>query len=71
MLPLGRRGTAGFAMVLFGLAHLTDWPFPRGGAQALADALAARLREGAGRSGPATPWRRSPSCRPAVPSCAT
>jgi phytoene dehydrogenase-like protein len=43
VLPLTRRGTAGFGMVLLGLAHLTGWRFPRGGAQTLADALAARL----------------------------
>jgi phytoene dehydrogenase-like protein len=43
VLPLARRGSAGFGMVLLALAHLTGWPFPRGGAQALADALAARL----------------------------
>jgi phytoene dehydrogenase-like protein len=45
LLPLARRGTAGFGMLLLGLAHLTGWPFPRGGAQSLADSLAARLRE--------------------------
>jgi phytoene dehydrogenase-like protein len=32
-------------MVLLGLAHLTGWPFPHGGAQSLADTFGARLRE--------------------------
>jgi phytoene dehydrogenase-like protein len=44
-LPLEQSGSASFALVLLTLAHVTGWPFPRGGAQALADALAARLRE--------------------------
>jgi phytoene dehydrogenase-like protein len=45
MLPLERRPSAGFALALLGSAHAVGWPFPRGGAQALADALAARLLE--------------------------
>ena len=45
MLPLERRPSAGFALALLGTAHAVGWPFPRGGAQALSDALAARLRE--------------------------
>jgi phytoene dehydrogenase-like protein len=44
VLPLDRKGTAGFGLGLLGLAHSHGWPFPRGGSQALADALAARLR---------------------------
>jgi phytoene dehydrogenase-like protein len=44
MLPLERRPSAGFALVLLTLGHAVGWPFPRGGAQRLADALAARLR---------------------------
>jgi phytoene dehydrogenase-like protein len=43
MLPLERRPAAGFALVLGALAHVVGWPFPRGGAQRIADALAARL----------------------------
>jgi phytoene dehydrogenase-like protein len=43
VLPLEGAGTAGFGMVLLGLAHQVGWPFPRGGSQALADALAQRL----------------------------
>jgi phytoene dehydrogenase-like protein len=45
VLPLDRRGSAGFGLTLLALAHETGWPFPRGGSQAIADVLAARLRE--------------------------
>ncbi|GAA5511951.1 thiamine thiazole synthase [Deinococcus carri] len=42
-LPLGTPGTGAAALLLGTLAHTVGWPFPRGGAQALADALAAYL----------------------------
>jgi phytoene dehydrogenase-like protein len=42
-LPLERRASASFGLVLLTLAHVSGWPFPRGGSQAIADALAARL----------------------------
>jgi phytoene dehydrogenase-like protein len=42
-LPLEYRGSAAFGLVLLLLGHATGWPFPRGGSQAIADALAARL----------------------------
>jgi phytoene dehydrogenase-like protein len=45
MLPLERRPSAGFGLALVTLGHVVGWPFPRGGSQRLADALAARLRE--------------------------
>jgi phytoene dehydrogenase-like protein len=45
MLPLERRPSAGFGLTLAVLGHVVGWPFPRGGSQRLADALAARLRE--------------------------
>ncbi len=45
MLPLERRPSAGFALALLVLGHAVGWPFPRGGSQRIADALAARLRE--------------------------
>jgi len=45
MLPLETRPSAGFALVLLVLGHAVGWPFPRGGSQAIADALAHRLRE--------------------------
>jgi phytoene dehydrogenase-like protein len=44
MLPLDRRPTAGVGLALNLVAHVAGWPIPRGGAQALADALAAHLR---------------------------
>ncbi len=45
MLPLERRPSAGFGLALIVLGHVVGWPFPRGGSQRLADALAAKLRE--------------------------
>ncbi|HEV8675703.1 MAG TPA: NAD(P)/FAD-dependent oxidoreductase [Methylomirabilota bacterium] len=44
MLPLETPGGAGVALVLGALGHAVGWPFPRGGAQRIADALAAHLR---------------------------
>ncbi|MCP2013316.1 phytoene dehydrogenase-like protein [Deinococcus sp. HSC-46F16] len=43
-LPLTTPGTGAAALVLGTLAHGVGWPFPRGGAQALTDALVAYLR---------------------------
>jgi len=48
-LPLERRGTAAIALILAASAHAVGWPFPRGGAQAISDALAAHLRSLGGR----------------------
>jgi phytoene dehydrogenase-like protein len=48
MLPLERRPSAGFALALLVLGHSVGWPFARGGSQALADALADRLRASGG-----------------------
>jgi phytoene dehydrogenase-like protein len=45
MLPLETRPSAGFALSLLTLGHAVGWPFPRGGSQAIADALARRLLE--------------------------
>jgi phytoene dehydrogenase-like protein len=44
MLRLEQPGTAAFGLVIGLLGHVTGWPFPRGGSQRLADALAAYLR---------------------------
>jgi phytoene dehydrogenase-like protein len=44
MLPLDRRPTAAFALVLGAMAHVAGWAIPRGGAQRLTDALAAHLK---------------------------
>jgi phytoene dehydrogenase-like protein len=43
-LPLEQPAGASFGLVLLLLAHVSGWPFPRGGSQAIADALVARLR---------------------------
>ena len=45
MLPLERRPSGGFGLALLTLGHAVGWPFPRGGSQRLAEALAACLRE--------------------------
>ena len=43
MLPLDRRPTAAFGLVLGAMAHVAGWVAPRGGAQRLSNALAAHL----------------------------
>lgn len=43
VLPLERRPSAGFGLALNMLGHVLGWGFPRGGAQAISDALAAEL----------------------------
>jgi phytoene dehydrogenase-like protein len=48
MLPLERRPSGGFGLALLVLGHAVGWPFPRGGSQAIADALARRLQEAGG-----------------------
>jgi phytoene dehydrogenase-like protein len=48
MLPLERRPSGGFGLALLTLGHAVGWPFPRGGSQRLADALAERLGETGG-----------------------
>jgi phytoene dehydrogenase-like protein len=47
--PLGAPATGGVALLFALAAHEVGWPFPRGGAQALCDALAAYLRSHGGR----------------------
>ena len=42
--PLTRSLTASFGLVLCLLGHSHGWPYPRGGSQRIADALAAHLR---------------------------
>ncbi|MGA3212663.1 MAG: NAD(P)/FAD-dependent oxidoreductase [Terriglobales bacterium] len=44
ILPLENAGTAAFGLILAGAAHGAGWPFPRGGAQRITDALASYLR---------------------------
>jgi phytoene dehydrogenase-like protein len=42
-LPLERRPSAGFGLLLAALGHAVGWPFPRGGSRAIADALVRQL----------------------------
>jgi phytoene dehydrogenase-like protein len=44
ILPLEARASASIGLVLTILAHTSGWPFPRGGSQRIADALASYLR---------------------------
>jgi phytoene dehydrogenase-like protein len=44
MLPLSRPPAAAIGLVLAVVGHAYGWPLPRGGSQAIADALAAHLR---------------------------
>lgn len=44
MLPLEHRLTAAFGIVLSATAHAVGWPYAKGGAQRLSDALASHLR---------------------------
>jgi phytoene dehydrogenase-like protein len=48
ILPLERPGSAAFGLVLGAAGHAVGWPIARGGSQAIADALAAHLREQGG-----------------------
>ncbi|WP_291425435.1 NAD(P)/FAD-dependent oxidoreductase [Deinococcus sp.] len=43
-LPLTTPGTSAMTMVLILLGHAVGWPFPRGGAQAIPDAMQAYLK---------------------------
>src|SRR5438093_1371995 len=44
VLPLDAPLTASFALMFAVVTHVANWPYPRGGTQRIADALAARLR---------------------------
>jgi phytoene dehydrogenase-like protein len=44
LLPLERRPSGAFALMLMVLGHVSGWPIVRGGSQQLSDALAQRLR---------------------------
>jgi len=44
LLPLERRPSAAFGLVLGITAHAVGWPIPRGGSQKIADSLASYLR---------------------------
>jgi phytoene dehydrogenase-like protein len=55
LLPLERRPSAGFGLALAVLAHVAGWGFPRGGAQAITDALVSELRSAGGELHVASP----------------
>jgi len=45
LLPLSRPLTTSMALALLGSAHVAGWPVPRGGSQAIVDAMAKQLLE--------------------------
>jgi phytoene dehydrogenase-like protein len=49
MLPLNQPGTAAIGLILAGAAHAVGWPFPRGGAQRIADSLGSHLKSLGGK----------------------
>ena len=55
VLPLERRPSAGFGLLLAAVGHAVGWPFPRGGSGAIAAALVARLEELGGTVHPSAP----------------
>ena len=57
MVPLEQLTTAAFALVLAMAGHAAGWPIARGGSQAIADALVARLEALGGRIELDTPVR--------------
>jgi phytoene dehydrogenase-like protein len=65
MLPIDRRPTAAFVLVLGALAHVAGWVIPRGGAQRIADALAAHFTSLGGRIVAGAPVRSIDELPPA------
>lgn len=49
ILPLEKRGSTAFGLVLGMMAHAVGWPIPRGGSQSIANALCAYLQSLGGR----------------------
>lgn len=61
LLPLHRRPSAAYGLVLAAAGHLTGWPLPRGGSESIAQALAAHLTALGGQIRTCTPvtnWRQ-------------
>lgn len=58
LLPLEEAATAAFGLVLGLLGHAAGWPFPRGGAQRITDALVAYLTDLGGEVITGTPVER-------------
>lgn len=50
MQPLSNKTTTAFALILALLGHTNGWPFPKGGAQRISDALFARFESLGGKS---------------------
>jgi phytoene dehydrogenase-like protein len=61
VLPMERRPSAGVGLSLVVMGHALGWGFPRGGAQALPDALAAELGRLGGRIHTGSPVDELPS----------
>ncbi len=69
IIPLERLASASFGFVLALSAHMTGWPFARGGSQAIADALSQHLRSLGGEirtSSPVRSMRDVPSSRAVI-----
>lgn len=63
LLPLERRPSAAYALVLAGAAHLAGWPIARHGSQAVADALASHFQSLGGEircNSPIENWQNVP-----------
>ena len=71
MLRLDRPLSASFGLVLGMYAHAVGWPMVRGGAAAVADALAAELRAPGGEIVTGRRSDRSTTSRRPAPSCST
>ena len=65
MLPLNTTLTAGVGLVLGTMAHVAGWVMPRGGAQRIADAMAAYLRSLGGEIVTGTPVKSIDELPPA------
>jgi phytoene dehydrogenase-like protein len=65
MVPLDRRPSAAFGLVLSTLGHVVGWGIPRGGAQRLSDALARHLLALGGEIAAGTPVRSVDELPPA------
>ncbi|HEX2441971.1 MAG TPA: NAD(P)/FAD-dependent oxidoreductase [Methylomirabilota bacterium] len=63
--PLSGLPTAAFGLMLAAAGHAVGWPFARGGSQAIADALAAVLRDHGGRIVTRSPVRSLDDLPPA------
>jgi phytoene dehydrogenase-like protein len=57
ILPLTNPFTSSFGLLLGASVHAVGWPFPEGGAQAISDALASRLRDLGGEIRTSSPVR--------------